>query len=207
MSTTTNSKDLFYFVEDKTEEQRTFPALFSTFDRAMKAAVASVVSLRSFDSKLTISCSMDKETYKDAYNDLSTIATVSYATCPEQKAEKVLVTYVKTDNFAGESVLSFFSRVCVELGFYVSGAETRDGEVTVSLTRKLTDVFQTDPGYLFYVNMVKRRDGTVVNDLSKTDGIIYHTPEEAQAAIDKDPETSNSRRVVEMVAKLTTLED
>lgn len=59
-----------------------------------------------------------------------------------------------------------------------------------------------DPGYLFYVKMVKRRDGSVVNDLSKTDGKIYHTPEEAQAAIDKDPETSGSWCVVEMIAKL-----
>lgn len=64
-----------------------------------------------------------------------------------------------------------------------------------------------DPGYLFYLNMVKRRDSSVVNDLSKTDGIIYHTPEDAQAAIDKDPETSNSRCVVEMVAKLVKQEN
>lgn len=64
-----------------------------------------------------------------------------------------------------------------------------------------------DPGYLFYVKMVKRRDGSVVNDLSKTDGIIYYTPEEAQCAIDKDPETSESWRVVEMVAKLIKPKD
>lgn len=66
---------------------------------------------------------------------------------------------------------------------------------------------ETYPGYIFYVNIIKRKDGSVVNDLSKTDGVIYFTPEEAQAAIDKDPETSNSRCVVEMVAKLVKQED
>lgn len=66
---------------------------------------------------------------------------------------------------------------------------------------------ETYPGYIFYVNIIKRKDGSVVNDLSKTDGVIYFTPEEAQAAIDKDPETSRSHCVVEMVAKLNTSQD
>ncbi len=60
-----------------------------------------------------------------------------------------------------------------------------------------------DPGYTFYVNMVKRKDGKTVLDLGKTDGKIYLTPEEAQAAIDADKETSKSRRVIELTAILS----
>lgn len=54
--------------------------------------------------------------------------------------------------------------------------------------------------HLFYVNMQKRSDGKVYADLHKTDGRIYLTTEEAQAAIDADPELARYRHVVAMVA-------
>ena len=54
--------------------------------------------------------------------------------------------------------------------------------------------------HTFYVNMQKRGDGKVHADLHKTDGRIYFTPEDAQAAIDADPELKPYRHVVEMVA-------
>lgn len=56
--------------------------------------------------------------------------------------------------------------------------------------------------YTFYVNMQKRGDGKVYADLHKTDGVIYYTPEDAQAAIDADPELKPYRHVVELVAVL-----
>ncbi len=59
--------------------------------------------------------------------------------------------------------------------------------------------------YLFYVNMQKRGDGKVYPDLHKTDGKIYFTPEEAQAAIDADPELAPYRHVVEIGADLPHL--
>lgn len=57
----------------------------------------------------------------------------------------------------------------------------------------------------FYVIMQKRRDGMVYADLHKTDHRFYLTPEDAQAAIDADPELASHRRVVELVAM--TVED
>ncbi len=45
----------------------------------------------------------------------------------------------------------------------------------------------------------------VYADLHKTDHVIYLTPEDAQAAIDADPELAPHRRVVELVAM--TVED
>ena len=56
--------------------------------------------------------------------------------------------------------------------------------------------------YQFFVNMQKRGDGVVYADLHKTDHCIYFTAEEAQAAIDKDPELAPYRHVVELVAVL-----
>ena len=50
--------------------------------------------------------------------------------------------------------------------------------------------------FLIYVNMVKRADGRVYADMHKTDERIYFTPEEAQAAIDADPELAKHRHVV-----------
>lgn len=58
--------------------------------------------------------------------------------------------------------------------------------------------------FLFYVNMQKRRDGKVYPDLHKTDERMYFTPEEAQAAIDADPELAPYRHVVPMVADIYT---
>lgn len=54
----------------------------------------------------------------------------------------------------------------------------------------------------FYVNMQKRGDGTVYADLHKTDHKIYFTAEEAQAAIDADPELKPYRHVVKLTAAL-----
>ncbi len=48
--------------------------------------------------------------------------------------------------------------------------------------------------------MVKRKDGKTFLDLGKTDGNIYFTKEDAQAAIDSDKETCNNRCVVELTA-------
>ena len=59
--------------------------------------------------------------------------------------------------------------------------------------------------HTFYVIMQKRMDGRVYADLHKTDHTIYLTPEDAQAAIDADPELAPHRRVVELVAM--TVED
>ncbi len=54
--------------------------------------------------------------------------------------------------------------------------------------------------FLFYVNMQKRSKPPVYADLHKTDGRMYFTPDEAQAAIDSDPLTAPHRHVVAMVA-------
>ncbi len=54
--------------------------------------------------------------------------------------------------------------------------------------------------YEFYTNMQKRRDGRVYEDLHKTDRRIYFTAEEAQAAIDADPNTAQFRHVVKLIA-------
>jgi len=54
----------------------------------------------------------------------------------------------------------------------------------------------------FYVNMQKRGDGRLYPDLHKTDHTIYFTREEAQAAIDADPELKPYRHVVKMFASL-----
>lgn len=56
--------------------------------------------------------------------------------------------------------------------------------------------------FCFYVNMQKRGDGKVYADLHKTDERIYFTPEEAQAAIDADPELAPYRHVVCLVAEV-----
>lgn len=56
--------------------------------------------------------------------------------------------------------------------------------------------------YTFYVNMQKRRDGVVYADLHKCLPTIFFTPEDAQAAIDADPELKPFRHVVELVAVL-----
>ena len=56
--------------------------------------------------------------------------------------------------------------------------------------------------FTFYVNMQKRGDGKVYADLHKTDGRIYYTEEDCQAAIDADPELKLYRHVVELVAVL-----
>lgn len=50
--------------------------------------------------------------------------------------------------------------------------------------------------FLIYVNMQKRGDGRVYADMHKTDERIYFTPEEAQSAIDADPELAKFRHVV-----------
>lgn len=55
-------------------------------------------------------------------------------------------------------------------------------------------------GYLFYVNMQKRSDEKVYADVHKTDERIYFSPEEAQAAIDADPQLAPYRHVVPLVA-------
>lgn len=54
----------------------------------------------------------------------------------------------------------------------------------------------------FYVNMQKRGDGRIYTDLHKTDGHIYFKEEEAQAAIDAQPDLKQFRHVVELVAVL-----
>ena len=54
----------------------------------------------------------------------------------------------------------------------------------------------------FYVNMQKRGDGKVYADLHKTDERIYFTEEDAQAAIDADPELKRFRHVAKLVAVL-----
>lgn len=56
--------------------------------------------------------------------------------------------------------------------------------------------------YSFFVNMQKRGDGKVYADLHKTDERIYFTREDAQAAIDADPDLKPYRHVVELVAVL-----
>ena len=56
--------------------------------------------------------------------------------------------------------------------------------------------------YEFYVNMQKRRDGKVYADLHKTDERIYFNEEEAQTAIDADPEIAPYRHVVKLIAVL-----
>jgi len=56
--------------------------------------------------------------------------------------------------------------------------------------------------YRFFVNMQKRGDGLVYADLHKSDNCIYFSAEDAQAAIDKDPELKPHRHVVEMLAML-----
>lgn len=56
--------------------------------------------------------------------------------------------------------------------------------------------------YEFFVNMQKRGDGKVYADLHKTDHRIYFTQEEAQAAIDADPELARYRHVVKLIAAL-----
>ena len=50
--------------------------------------------------------------------------------------------------------------------------------------------------FLIYTNMLKRGDGRLYADMHKTDGVVYFTPEEAQAAIDADPELARYRHVV-----------
>jgi hypothetical protein len=54
--------------------------------------------------------------------------------------------------------------------------------------------------HTFYVNMQKRKDGVTYADLHKTDGNLYLTPDDAQAAIDANPELKPYRHVVELVA-------
>lgn len=56
--------------------------------------------------------------------------------------------------------------------------------------------------YSFFANMQRRGDKKVYADLHKTDGKIHFTAEEAQAAIDADPELKPYRHVVELVACL-----
>lgn len=56
--------------------------------------------------------------------------------------------------------------------------------------------------FLIYVNMQKRGDGKVYADMHKTDERIYFTPEDAQAAIDADPELAKYRRVVPIVCEV-----
>ena len=58
----------------------------------------------------------------------------------------------------------------------------------------------TAGGYVFFANMVKRSDGKVYADLPKTDGCVYLSHEDAQAAIDSDPATAPHRHVVQMCA-------
>ncbi len=53
--------------------------------------------------------------------------------------------------------------------------------------------------YLIYVNMQKRSDGKVYADLHKTDERIYFTRQDAQEAIDADPELAKYRHVVQIV--------
>jgi len=56
--------------------------------------------------------------------------------------------------------------------------------------------------HTFYVNMQKRGDGKIYTDLYKTDERIYFSREEAQRAIDANPELKPFRHVVELVAVL-----
>lgn len=63
------------------------------------------------------------------------------------------------------------------------------------INKQMSDEFE------FYVVM-NRRKGERAPDLHKTDGVIYYTPEDAQAAIDKDPLLAPYRRVVKMLARL-----
>lgn len=59
--------------------------------------------------------------------------------------------------------------------------------------------------YEFYVNMQERGDGRVYADLHKTDERIYFNKEDAQRAIDADPELSPYRHVVKLIAVLPEL--
>lgn len=63
------------------------------------------------------------------------------------------------------------------------------------------------PGFEVFVNMQKRGDGKVYCDMHKTDGHVYFTREEAQAAIDKDPELAPHRHVVAITCHLSGEED
>lgn len=50
--------------------------------------------------------------------------------------------------------------------------------------------------FLIYVNMQKRPDGKVYPDMHKTDGKIYFSPEEANAAVQADGALAHTRHVV-----------
>lgn len=54
----------------------------------------------------------------------------------------------------------------------------------------------------FYVNMQKREDGKIYSDLHKTDRMIYFYQDDAQKAIDKDPDLKACRHVVKMIAEV-----
>ena len=56
--------------------------------------------------------------------------------------------------------------------------------------------------YIFYVVMQKRKDGRVYADLHKCLPTIFLTPQDAQAALDADPELKSYRHIVELVAAL-----
>lgn len=57
-------------------------------------------------------------------------------------------------------------------------------------------------GFLIYVNMQQRGDGKVYADMHKTDGRIYFTRQEAQAAIDSDLEMAKHRHVVPIICNV-----
>ena len=57
---------------------------------------------------------------------------------------------------------------------------------------------------LVFVNMQKRGDGNVYADLHKTDGRIYFSRQEAQAAIDADPDLKPHRHVIAIVCDVYT---
>lgn len=61
--------------------------------------------------------------------------------------------------------------------------------------------------FLIYVNMQKRSDGEVYHDMHKTDGRIYFTPEDAQAAIDADHALAPYRHVVGIVCRVAMPEE
>jgi hypothetical protein len=189
--------DLPYYVVKQTPPPLLWFENHSSFDLAIKSAILSASKDPSACLFNIGYCPLDEKSYTVSFKDLLILATVDSNTPSQRGGDTVLVTCFDANSFAQESPLEFFQRLCVEIGFYISHANKRSDRVIVSLTK------QPDPGYLFYVNMLKRKDGSVVNDLGKTDGKIYFTPEEAQEAIDADLELSSSRCVVEMVAKMS----
>lgn len=61
--------------------------------------------------------------------------------------------------------------------------------------------------YLIYVNMQKRGDGALYPDMHKTDERIYFSAEDAQKAIDADPELARYRHVVPILCSLESADD